>query len=66
MDMNYIKQLEATVREQRAEIEALHRNITGLRVYVCSNKFFCGDSLDGYVSCSDVARRLTEVQTTEA
>ena len=60
--MNYIKQLEKTVRLQRAEIETLHQNITALRVYVGSRKFFCGDSLDGYVSCNDVARRLTEIQ----
>ena len=63
--MNYIKQLEKTVREQRAEIEALHRNITQVRVYVCSPKFFCGDKLDGYVNCNDIARRLTEAQSTE-
>jgi len=56
--MNYIHQLQGEVREKDQEIQTLREGLKDLRAYLQSDKFRCGDSLDGYVNVQDVLNRL--------
>jgi hypothetical protein len=54
--MNYIKQLQKTVEEQKAEIAELRQGYQDLRVYLNLPKF----SVDTYVNRNDVLLRIEE------
>lgn len=54
--MNYIKQLQKTVEEQKREIAALREMVTHIKVYLDSSKY----SQDPYVNKSDIILRLNE------
>ena len=56
--MNYILQLQQEVKEHKQEIQNTFETLDGLRKYLLSDKFRCGDSLDGYVNIRDVLHRL--------
>jgi len=56
--MNYIKQLQAENEELTKEVAALKEMARDLYNHMHSEKFSCGDELDGYVSTSDVRTRM--------
>jgi len=59
--MNYIKKLENDNRELTENVFNAGREILDLRVYLESDKFQCGDALDGYVNIKDVIARLNNI-----
>ena len=59
--MNYIKKLQLDVKnanDNRAEIEAI---VNDLSRYLNSNKFNCGDDLDGYVNIKDIFNYINQI-----
>ena len=56
--MNYIYQLQNEVTEKRDVIQDMRDTLQDLREYLQSDKFRCGDDLDGYVNVQDVLNRL--------
>jgi flagellar biosynthesis chaperone FliJ len=56
--MNYIHQLQNEVKENRDALQDFREALQDLRAYLQSDKFRCGDSLDGYVNVQDVLNRL--------
>lgn len=52
--MNYIHQLQRKVRNHEFSKEVAKENLAELRKYLLSEKFHCGDELDGYVNVKDV------------
>ena len=60
--MNYIRQLQAQEAALQREIEALKNGFTDLRRYLQSEKFHCGDRLDGYVNVGDVLAYLRHAE----
>lgn len=58
--MNYIHKLQNEVKERDAELKAVREALGGLREYLLSGKFRCGDELDGYVSTQDILNRLPQ------
>ena len=56
--MNYIHRLQGEVREKEREAKTLRESLSALRNYLLSEKFRCGDPLDGYVNVRDVLNRL--------
>ena len=59
--MNYIKRLEAENRKLVENAFNAGQAILELRVYLESDKFQCGDNLDGYVHIKDVIARLNNI-----
>lgn len=57
--MNYIKQLQNTVEEQKREIAALRQGYQDLRVYLSLPKF----AVDTYVNKNDIFLRIEESLT---
>ncbi len=57
--MNYIKRLQRDNAEQATEIAEIKQEIRDLVGYLQSEKFNCGNELDGYVNVSDVIARLS-------
>lgn len=60
--MNYINRLQQENTELQAQLRAARDELQELLAYVNSPKFNCGDSLDGYVSCGDIATRIQTAQ----
>lgn len=56
--MNYIHKLQGEVQEKDTEIKGIRESLSDLRKYLLSEKFQCGDDLDGYVNVQDVLNRL--------
>lgn len=56
--MNYIKRLEMENADKAATIDRIRTHLQALERYLCSSKFRCGDTLDGYVNIQDVLTRL--------
>ena len=52
--MNYIKKLQATIQNHKANKEEAEATLRRLEKYLLSEKFHCGDELDGYVNVKDV------------
>lgn len=59
--MNYIKQLEARVKELNLQRATAWEQVAELKGYLCSSKFNCGDPLDQYVNTTDVLNRLNQI-----
>ena len=59
--MNYIKKLQAASLEQADTIAHYQSIIDDLRRYLESDKFRCGDDLDGYVNVRDVLSYLDAI-----
>lgn len=57
--MNYIKQLQNTVKEQKREITALRQGFQDLRIYLSLPKF----AVDTYVNKNDIFLRIEESLT---
>ncbi|MEE9373457.1 MAG: hypothetical protein V3V00_10430 [Saprospiraceae bacterium] len=60
--MNYIKKLE---KENKAMKRALERTNTQIKLFtthIFSDKFHCGNELDGYISTNDVDNHLTLIR----
>ena len=64
--MNYIKRLENEVAGMADMIKELNDGMSELRAYLQSDKFNCGDDLDGYVHINDVLNRLPRISGPEA
>lgn len=60
--MNYIHQLQAAKRASERELATLKQELEGLRAYLHSRKFNCGDPLDSYVNVADVLNHLRDAQ----
>jgi len=60
--MNYIQKLKEENVEYINKINSALDEIIAIRCYLQSNKFCCGNELDGYVSISDVQVRLDNVR----
>ena len=56
--MNYIHKLHEDHNRALDAKEALEDGIRDLITHLCSEKFHCGDRLDGYVNVQDVIDRL--------
>ena len=52
--MNYIKKLEHTQAILNTRIAETRGRIQAFEEYLLSEKFHCGDPLDGYVNVQDV------------
>jgi hypothetical protein len=59
---NYIQRLRSENAALAREVAALRDGIHGLRSYFILPKFYCGDTLDGYVNIADVLLRLREAE----
>lgn len=60
--MNYIKKLQAKVNQHEVSKEIAEKNLSELRKYLLSEKFRCGDSLDGYVNVQDVLNWVDRIR----
>jgi hypothetical protein len=60
--MNYIKRLEMEVVELGNDIEIIDNIVTEAYKYLNSEKFRCGDELDGYVNVKDIMRYLDRIR----
>jgi hypothetical protein len=56
--VNYIHKLQQEVNELKSQRDSLLDRLNELECYLLSDKFNCGDRLDGYVNCQDVLNRL--------
>jgi hypothetical protein len=54
----YINQLQDTLADVSAQRDSLKEMVQDLEAYLQSDKFRCGDELDGYVNINDVLARL--------
>lgn len=61
--MNYIKKLERDKRIAKYQMDEMKIRIEELRAYIHSDKFNCGDELDGYVSVKDIEARIQHILT---
>lgn len=59
--MNYIKKLEREGRVKDYQMNEMKTRIQELREYIHSDKFNCGDELDGYVSIKDIEARIQQI-----
>lgn len=59
--MNYIKQLEARVKELNLQRATAWEQVAELKAYLCSSKFNHGSELDRYVGTQDVLNRLNQI-----
>jgi hypothetical protein len=59
---NYIKALENDRDQLQMAKDAAHMAICDLAQYLQSDKFRCGDELDGYVNVDDVQRYLINIK----
>ena len=60
--MNYIKRLELELKEANADKEMADYVVNELFRYLNSDKFACGNELDGYISIRDVRGYLTRIR----
>lgn len=60
--MNYIKQLQLKIGILEADKEAVDEIVTELYQYINSDKFMCGDELDGYVNIRDISIYLDRMR----
>ena len=60
--MNYIKRLEEENREKNEAVVKGLGAINEIRRYLNSEKFRCGDDLDGYVNVADMFQGLRVVE----
>lgn len=60
--MNYIKKLQAKVKQHETSKEVAKENLLALQAYLLSDKFNCGDELDGYVNVRDILRWVDRVR----
>lgn len=56
--MNYIHELQADNTALTERIDSARTALTDLLVYLNSEKFRCGNTLDGYVNVRDVIARM--------
>jgi len=56
--MNYIHKLQKEIKDKEAMLQKMVEALQGLRAYLQSEKFRCGNDLDGYVNTQDVLNRL--------
>jgi len=56
--MNYIYKLQKEVEDKDEMLRKMVEALQGLRAYLQSEKFRCGNDLDGYVNTQDVLNRL--------
>jgi len=56
--MNFIKQLQEETQEKSCRIIDAQEKINETLRYLNSDKFRCGNALDGYVNISDVYDRI--------
>jgi hypothetical protein len=61
--MNHIHRLQKEIRARKAERAALVDGLNDLVIYLCSEKFACGNDPDGYVQINDVIRRIQEAKS---
>jgi len=54
----HITNLQDQLQQLRAEKDSVSETIFELKIYLQSDKFNCGDDLDGYVNINDVLNRL--------
>lgn len=60
--MNHIRDLKYQAEVSEAQRQEADAKIVELLSYLNSDKFKCGDELDGYVSINDVRSRLAEIR----
>jgi hypothetical protein len=60
--MNYIKRLEQEGQDASEKRDKALEALRDLQGYLGSEKFRCGDDLDGYVNVQDVLNRLAHIQ----
>ena len=60
--MNYIKRLQNENQEKLDAIKAVREEFNLLEKYLLSDKFRCGDELDGYVSVQDVLNHIDGIR----
>ena len=61
--MRYINTLQNQVKERNETLSEISTGILELKSYLLSEKFRCGDQLDGYVNVKDVLLRLEEIES---
>lgn len=62
--MNYIHQLQEAVDSGKHIRKDARGQVQDIISYLCSSKFQCGDSMDGYVNINDLIPRLRQIQLT--
>lgn len=62
--MNFIKGLQAKVKENEATKAKVDAIISDLYAYMNLKKFHCGDELDGYINTQDVRNYLDQIRGT--
>ena len=60
-NMNHIHRLQKELRDANAVERAYRQGLAELLAHLTSSKFNHGDRLDGYISITDVARRINEI-----
>jgi hypothetical protein len=59
---NYIKSLKNDKAQLEMAKDRAHEAVADLAQYLNSEKFRCGDALDGYVNIEDVKRYLINIK----
>ena len=60
--MNYIKQLQQENKEHKTNLDKIRELVVEMECYMLSDKFHCGNELDGYVSTQDILHRVLEIR----
>ena len=58
---HYSTVLRNQIKERDARLEEINGRILELMTYMTSEKYHCGDEMDGYINISDVQPRLEEM-----
>lgn len=59
---HYSTVLKGQIGEREDRLDEIDEKILELMSYMNSEKYHCGDEMDGYISISDVQTRLEEMR----